>query len=365
MAKKLKDENVFTGVVEDPRTLEEKELDYQAEEIASYTPPVWQNKGQNDWPRYDIRNQDGSFSCVAQTLALMLGIENLREEGRFITASAADIYDRRKNKPGGGMWGVDALSIASDFGATLETFMPSQNMSEAEIMNIDRKVSDEQMGLIFKGGGYVQHPFDIERIASYMEANRKNGVAKPVMTWYRFNYQEWTGEPKDLGLPKTVHHSVTAIDYGIYKGKKVLITQDSWGHHTTTFDGLRLIDQEFIDKHMTFCASLHDLSNDWRNKVQQDENPEPLPEPSKPGYNFTRQLKYGETSRDVAALQDILKYEGLFPANVESTGRYLQITAKSVLAWQKKHKVASDAELNYLQGRVCGPKTIKKLNELY
>lgn len=353
MARKITDENIFTGVVEDPRTLEEKAEDYRAEEVASFAAPDWKVKGQNDWPKYDVRNQDGSFSCVAQTAALMLGIENLREEGRFITASAGDIYDKRVNA-GSGMWGANGLSIASKTGATLEMFMPSQNMNEAQISKINRTTSDKQIGLIYRGGGYIQHPFDIEHIASYMEAHRKNGIAKPVMTFYRFNRKEWTSEPKDLGLPKTIHHSTTAIEHGLYRGRKVLITQDSWGLHSTTFKGIRLIDQEWIDKHMTFAGSLHDLQNDWRD-TQDNE---------KPKHTFYKQMQYGETNPEIAAIQDILKYENLFP-NIESTGRYLQITAKAVLAWQRKHKVASEAELNYLQGRVCGPKTIKKLNEKY
>ena len=68
---------------------------------------------------------------------------------------------------------------------------------------------------------------------------------------------------------------------------------------------------------------------------------------------------------DVVALQNILKYEGRFPANVASTGYYGSITAKAVYNFQVAHQVASLSELNSLGGRRVGPKTIKALNEIY
>lgn len=156
-----------------------------------------------------------------------------------------------------------------------------------------------------------------------------------------------------------MHISVTAIDFGLLNGRKVLVTQDSWGLHSTTQGGLRFIDAEFIKNRMTYCVMLKDLRNDWRDK-------ETTPDRIKPRHRFSRTLEYGTMGDpDIAKLQDILKYEGLFPITIQSTGNYLQITAKAVYNWQTKHGVASQAELDSVQGKIIGPKTIKKLNELY
>jgi peptidoglycan hydrolase-like protein with peptidoglycan-binding domain len=68
---------------------------------------------------------------------------------------------------------------------------------------------------------------------------------------------------------------------------------------------------------------------------------------------------------DVKALQEILRYEGFFPANIEYTGNYGPITAKAVLEFQQKYNIGTPQEITSLKGKIVGPKTLAKLNELY
>ena len=99
------------GVVDDPRVDEQKEKDYQHCEIASGEKKVkvrWVEKEPAKFRKFPIRNQDGSSSCVAQSTAKVLGINNFLEEKEFVELSAKDIYMRRRND-GGGMWGTDAM----------------------------------------------------------------------------------------------------------------------------------------------------------------------------------------------------------------------------------------------------------------
>ncbi len=79
---------------------------------------------------------------------------------------------------------------------------------------------------------------------------------------------------------------------------------------------------------------------------------------TKPSYRFEKDLYFGMTDPDVRALQDILKYEGLFPTNAESTGFFGSITLDAVKKFQTKYGIQP------VSGYV-GPKTREKLNNLY
>lgn len=350
----MEEEKLFSGVTEDPRTEEEQDQDYQADEVASFAPIAWVEKPREQWRKFPSRDQDGSGSCVAQTGGKMLGIENQLEEGKFIEFSARDIYERRANKPGEGMWGQNALDICSKFGATTEERMPSQRMNESQ-MNapLTRSEEDLQIARKYRGGGYVELAIDIDKIADVI-LNKGKGV----MLFIYADYSEWTDVPttKFPNLTReqaNVRHSITGVDAFLYNGEKAILIDDSWGKFYG-LDGQRILTESFLKARGYFAGYLLDLSN---------AQPQELP---KPKHRFNRTLTFGMVNNaDVRAFQDILKHEGLFPKNVVSTGNYLQITAKAILAWQKNHDVAPLAELEFLKGRRCGPKTIARLNELY
>lgn len=79
-----------------------------------------------------------------------------------------------------------------------------------------------------------------------------------------------------------------------------------------------------------------------------------------PRYIFTKAIKFGDKSTDVTYLQKRLLEEGY---NQPITGYYGKVTAKNVLAYQRKYKIASEGELSYLAGRRVGAKTIITLNK--
>jgi hypothetical protein len=130
---------------------------------------------------------------------------------------------------------------------------------------------------------------------------------------------------------------------------KALIIEDSWDR--SGLDGRRVITEDF-HKYRNFFAA-------YPINFVFEEGAE------KPKYHFAKSLYFGMTDPDVKALQEILRFEGLFPINSQITGYYGSITARGVLAFQKKYRVADDAELYELGGRLVGKKTLLKLNELY
>lgn len=360
MANKLSEKELLPGALEDVREPEEKEKDYLFEEIVATANPVnWTEKVQGSWRKFPIFNQDGSGSCVAQTVAKLLGVMYWIKNNDYVHFSAAHIYQRRKNKPSSGMWGIDALNIARK-GVTLEELVPSQDMNDMTMDNIQIPQYKKDVGKVFKTGNYLILPTgEIDKIASVIET-----TGKAVMVWFFFKYDEWTDYPKILhtNLPRSgsgiVRHSVTAVDYTIYAGEKALIIEDSWGKFAG-LNGQRVITESFFKERNFFAA--YPMNFDFEDQTQQL----PQPDLNKPKHNFSDVLTFGMRNDDVVSLQDILKYEGVFPKNVRSTGYYGSITAKGVFDFQVKHKVASMTELNSLKGRRVGSKTIAKLNQLY
>lgn len=324
----------YIGALNDPRSDEEKLKNYEHKELGMAFPIVWREKAQSEWRKFSIRNQDGSSSCGGQAGAK--GLETLL--GKAI--SAHPIYRKRSNYPAEGMWAQDIGHVLKNYGTTTEELSPSQNIGETE-MNKDITVPTP-----LKIAGYAfPNVKDIDEIAQAIEARGH------VVLLLHANLEEWTDFPIYNGKQFNMGHFVCGVDYFMYNNQKCILVEDSWGKFYG-LNGQRIISEEYLYKR--FDEAMYFIKES------------PIPDPIKPKHEFKKILTHGMMrDSDVKALQDILKFEGLFLKTVESTGNYLQLTAKSVLEWQKKHKVASISELNYLGGRRCGIKTIAKLNSLY
>lgn len=142
--------------------------------------------------------------------------------------------------------------------------------------------------------------------------------------------------------------------------------------HATTIYGVK--DRFFnLDHYVPFRKQLAlDYPIPWSLKIVVTPRKEKA-EITKPKHYFAYNLTYGMMKsqqpeyigRDIIALQNILKYEGFLSKDVLSTGNFVNRTAEALYKWQTFHKVAPQAELDALQGRKAGRKTIAKLNELY
>lgn len=353
-----------SGAILDIRTEETKLKDYKFEElVTSVNPVMWTDKVQGAWRRFPIFNQDGSGSCVAQTLAKLLGVMYYIKNQLYVHFSATHIYQRRANKPQSGMTGVDAFNIARQ-GVTLEELVPSQNMNDGQMDGIQIPPYKQDVGKVFKIGNFVVLPIkDIDTIASVIQTTEK-----AVMVWFFFEGNEWIDVPQILNLNldlyalSTNRHSVAAIDFTMYAGEKALIIEDSWGKFAG-LQGQRVIRESFFKARNFFAA--YPITFQFEDQSVPPPQPQPAPVNPKLKYNFTRVLTFGMSDPDIKALQDILKYEGFFPKNVEGSSNYGTVTAKGVLDFQIKYQVAPLNELQSLQGRRVGDKTRAKLNSLY
>ena len=328
----------YNVIVDDPiRDQKEKETGFIHEELFSAPPaPKWDERTPKQFP---IFNQDGSSACVAFAVAKILGIDEVYEGREFVHLSPRDIYTRRTTQ-GGGMYLPEALDIGRNHGATLESLLPSENKGETEMNDKTGITADtDATAQRYKSAGRVALPIDIDAIAAITTSG------KGVLLGHRFDYSEWTDFPTvDPNSKLTCGHGTAGVDNVLVSGKKYIVMDDSWGPNYAKF-GQRYLSQEWL-KARCFYAGY------TINFIYE-------PTDNKPHHNFTHWLKRGDRNADVVALQNILKYEGMFPTNVDSTGLYGPVTQRGVLLFQNKYLGSNNG------GVQCGPKTIAKLNELY
>lgn len=367
---------IYQGAAIDTRPEAEKEKDYRFEETVaagSVAPVNWVEK--KTYRTFPIFDQDGSGSCVAQTAAKLMGIMyGLNNPGsEYVHFSATHIYQRRNNKPSGGMNGIDCLNIMRQ-GVTLEILTPSQKMSDKQMDAVAIPDYKKQVGEAFKIGNYLVMPVrDIETVASVIQQTQKG-----VMVWFYFTYAEWDKDPEiksaalDLYANSTCRHSVTAVDFTLYKGKKALVIDDSWGPKAGNGAGQRVVTEDFFKVRNWFAAYPINFKFE-EGAPAPTPTPTPTPTPGKPKYTFSKDLEFiawnnntGQPAdvaknnaqlKDVIALQDCLRYEGVFPKNVSSTGYFGNVTRDAVKKFQAKYNID-------VVGRV-GPITRAKLNQLY
>ncbi len=323
------------GLVPDPRTELAKAKDYVHEEVSGAVPLFW-NRGIEGAPIYSLRDQDGSSSCVAQAIAKAL------EVNTGVVQSAHPIYRRRGNFADEGMWLQNGGEIIKNVGTTTELLDPSQKLSE------DKMNADVTVQTPLKGYTYVTvNVKNIDQIAEAIET-RKQCIITFGGTFNEYAYSEKpVANLNDTNI--NCRHAICGVYYFTdTNGEKCILIDESWGPNNIR---RRVLTESYLKARGTGAMYLIPPAA-----------PQP---PQKPHFNFTSTLKFGQTNYSIKVLQDTLKYEGLFPQNVTSTGYYGPITAKFVLMWQKIHNVALPHELDALQGKSFGPKSIKVANGMY
>lgn len=335
--------NEYIGVLPDRRTAKEKEKDWQAEEIASGDSmvPKFRKVNKGKWKKYTVRDQDGSGTCVAQTLAK--GFEVIRKinKGDTLVFSATPIYQLRKNKPGEGMIGANALDIAVKTGTCLEKDCKSQKMSEKQVNEAVVPSNFEDLNDIVDVVSSVILPKDFDYVAAWIE---KYGFAAIHIAADR---KCWSRDFPKLGsVNRGIRHAVAGIDAVTYDKVQYIVIEDSWGEFGE-FKGQRLISREVFKDMVTFAGGLPVFQFDVKPKSFAI---------------FQVEMEYGQRHGDIVRLQQFLQSKGFFPSDVECTGYYGNITALAVYNFQIANAVASPVELNQLKGKRVGQKTLTSIN---
>ena len=311
----------YRGVIKDPRPIEERLLDYKHEDLVMGTVGIhWvENK---TLKAFEIQNQDGSLSCVAQSVAKLLGMHEVFEGREYKRLCPKFIYTRRANYPDGGMWMPNALAIAKNFGACEETFMPCDDKDEAFMNNKTEPVLAVVNAFRYKGLAFFEITNrTVDNIAEVLE--RGYGVT----LGFRFDYNEWTDYPTIReGSTRPLGHAVACVDYTLIGGKKYLVIEDSWGLQHAR-NGVRFISEEFLTR--CFYAGYITSFTELEKK-----------------YIFTKVLRFGSRGLDVKMLQRKL--------GISDDGIFGKQTLKAVKDFQAMNGLYSDG--------IVGRKTNAVLN---
>lgn len=354
MPKILPNNELFTGVVDDP-TVDPRVINgHQIGEVLAESSPLnWVKKDISQVVQYPVWNQASTNACVAFSKAKQISIMIFSLTGVWIDFSPASIYQLRANKPQAGMLIPNANEIVNTTGVTLEALMKSQNLTEQQIETVKRSKVASLFAIAIAEAvvRYLYVPVDIDRIAQTIEA--KKGVSLLIYATYD-EYARMVPvvlNPNLAYADAPIRHEVVGVDYFLDpNGVKRIYINDS-----AHFGGLavRELTEDFLLKRCILADALDVFTFD----------PEVT---NKPHYTFNRDLLFSPTPTpndpDVVALQDILKWEQLFPSNVASSGYYGALTAKAVLEFRTKYNISSVSDP---LGRSVGPLTRAKLNQLY
>ena len=319
-------EKKYNGIVDDPRSDEEKSRDYKHEDLAQGVIVLkWVEYEKKKLKNFTIQNQDGSLSCVAQAVSKILAMHEVLEGRDYKRLCPKFIYTRRANYPTGGMWLPNALDIACKSGSCEEILQPCDDKNETFMNKKDEPGILAENAKNYRGKFYIQITGGIDKIAEVLE----QGYG--VLLGFRFDYDEWTDVPVlHADSKKECGHGVAAVDYVLYNGQKALLIEDSWGPGYGK-GGRRIITEEFLNARCFFAGYVTSL----------------------PNYIFTKTLKYGSVGLDVKMLQQKLNSIG-FILSVD--GKFGTLTELAVKKFQKSKGLVSDG--------IVGPKTNAELNKI-
>lgn len=346
----------FTGLLPDTRADVDKAKDWLASEIFLMAAgvPEYRKVKEGEWAKYQVRNQDGSGSCVANTVAKMLEIKRFLKKGDSVKFSHAPTYIHRSNKPSAGMIGVNALELACKLSSCPEDSMPSENMNDEQLDALELPEYYEDLNNLIVPTNYATVPakdLNFDFVASLIQ---REGCA---MIWVNTDYPSWCKDiPTAGGVKGKVVHSITGVDVVNLNGEDYIVIEDSWGVFGK-YNGQRLLSRSFFKDAVWFAAVLLDFEYDVTDDAFK---------------SFNTVMEYGDKSDEVMRYQKLLQARGFFPKDQPCTGYYGNITARSTYVMQVQYNVAPLSELNtvyysqvekrFIKGGRVGKKTLDLIN---
>jgi hypothetical protein len=312
-----------TGLLIDNRHDFEKSKDYKFEETVSSFNVLWKSDYKD---RYFFEyNQSSSLSCTTLYSAI---IQEFLGNG---IRSRRDVYRRRVNFSGGGMFSYDMMRLTTSGMATEKT-LPSQSMNESKMNQnyaVTTQIIQERAESDLEDNYLTfDNPKDIDALAKaitsrpiyllvfFDEAGREWWREEPINI---FNFKD-----SDKFTSKVTRHLVVGVDYFMENGKKYILIQDSAGIGTGIGKdkNLRKVSADFIFQRCYEAGVI--LGNN-------------VSDIKKPIFNVNKVLRNGDNGDDVKQLQAVLIHEGLLKIE-KPTGLFRGMTLKAVIGYQERYR---------------------------
>ena len=293
-----------------------------------------------------LKNQQSSSSCGGQAMSYYGEVLNKVFDGKAEERSAKFIYSQTF-VPGGGTAITDLTKLVTDAGWGLESLTPSyfQNNVTEEFMTRRSDISQEAFKYALKDRAlaytWVSNT-NIDTIAQAIQAN--NGAIVGIQG---ANNGTWLTKFPNCSTKKEWAHWLFCVGAEKIGGKKYIIVKNSWGNIGE--NGYQWLSEEFFTTGKCFAC------------VTLVYNPIKPPEEK---HIFCIDMNYGDTNNEVKWLQDVLKKDGVFPANVPSSGAYGDVTKNAVLAFLYKYKITNPFSIWWNGGKYVGSLTRTKLNQI-
>lgn len=366
----------FTGLLADNRPAALREKDYGSVELAQAAGAIaWIKKSEDQLRKYPIWNQWATSACVGFSFSKMLAIEIYRITGVWVDLSPAFLYQLRANKNMGnglGMFSYNAAELTINKGITIDALMPSANlatMTEQYINSIpsNRVAEAVAQAMADAAESYLYLPKSMDAVAAIIDQQ------KAVSFTLFANFDEYNSEVP-LVKAQSLTYAEAPIQHRVTFTERnkddvlgnVLIMDDSWGLGNGK-GGRRKITEDFFYKRISEPLYLDAFTlNPQSSNKPKVHLTVPLEFiPLNANKEISDLAKNAAQLADVKKVQDVLRYEGFYPADKASTGYYGAVTATGVDKYQRKYGVATPAELAALQGKRVGAKTITDINTRY
>lgn len=348
--------------------------DYRDVQLAAVVgkPQKYPGKYFNDIKKLPVWHQRKIGACVGHAIGKYKQKLDLVDDEKLTNLSARFLYALAKCRDdysGEGTYPRLVMKILQDHGCATEATVPNDTKLTHEdyvYLRDEKKIPEtawkDAIKAKIKSYAFVTITKDGLKQA-IIEANGCALLVQVGEEWYKDKNGKKSWLKKDIlpiRPPKVVISGHEVWLYG-YEDEgddtKFYILNswsDDWGDKGTGYFYWSQY-KSFINEGVTAI----DIPNSILDEVHD------LPPADKFKHTFTTTLLLGQTSAEVKALQTALKIEKFFPIGQPETGYYGPITQDAVRKFQRFYKVASEAELIAVDGKVVGPKTIKKLNELF